>query len=90
MNKIGNKVNKKASAFKHAFSSRDAMVEYLEAPQLEGDQNSQESRRVSTSISTRTPGPSKTSLMLLVTSSGLTVIWRVRHLRTVNGRSGHS
>lgn len=39
-------IAEKASAFKHAFSSRQAMVKYLEAPLLEGDEDSLENRRV--------------------------------------------
>ena len=46
MNKVGAKVSEKASAFKHAFSSRQAMVKYLEAPLLDGDEDSKENRRV--------------------------------------------
>jgi hypothetical protein len=51
MNKIGCKMGEKAAAFKHAFSSRQAMVRYLEAPLLEGDEDNEENRRVSLSKS---------------------------------------
>ena len=46
MAKVGARLNEKASAFKHAISSREAFVKYLEAPLLEGDEDTSESRRV--------------------------------------------
>lgn len=39
-------MEQKAAALKHAFASRQAMVRYLEAPQLDDDLNKAENRRV--------------------------------------------
>lgn len=47
MGNIGAQIEAKASAFKHAFTSRQALARYLEAPLLEGDEDNEENRRVS-------------------------------------------
>ncbi|KAH8883381.1 hypothetical protein GQ53DRAFT_847024 [Thozetella sp. PMI_491] len=44
---MGNTMKEKVAAFKHAFTSREAMLHYLEAPLLEGEEDSAESRRAS-------------------------------------------
>ena len=56
MRSPGVALSEKASAFKHAFTSRRAMVKYLEAPLLEGDEDSPENRRVSLSAAQRVHG----------------------------------
>ena len=43
---MGNKMGRKIAAFKDAFRSRRAMVQYLEAPLLDGDEANLENRRV--------------------------------------------
>ncbi|KAI0477488.1 permease for cytosine/purines, uracil, thiamine, allantoin-domain-containing protein [Xylariaceae sp. FL0804] len=45
MSNLGTRMGEKAAAFKHAFTSRQAAVQYFEAPLLDDEDNSAERRR---------------------------------------------
>jgi len=53
MDKVAVNMSAKTAAFKQAFASPGAMVKYLEAPMLEGDEDSAENRRVSYGLASR-------------------------------------
>jgi hypothetical protein len=90
MHKPSLHLSEKLATFKHAFSSRQAAVKYLEAPLLEGDEDNLKNRRVSPHHNEFLLHEDVQVYLTKLPISGQTVILQARHRKTENGRSGHS